>query len=160
PVTGVFKLLLGQDVDFVSFRAEFHQSASYTKDVPLSQYGGVTAATRFSGSINADFYFRMAYDTYGVREFLGQLIQGNFTPGLLADGLYFDSTANKPLAQISGKLGAGGDVIIPTPVVIGLVPIFIFIGGTANIGTPDDDPFVVRFRDPDQSSSSEGKTRI
>lgn len=110
PRTGVFKLLLGQDVDFVNFIARFHLGASYTQLVPL--WGPVSV--RFDGRIDADAYFKMGYDTYGLRKYLQGLLSGKPNGGDLVAGLYFDSS--KDLLRMSGSLSAGlaAGIVFPT----------------------------------------------
>jgi hypothetical protein len=97
PAGSVFKLLLGQDVDFASFKAEFHlHPPSWTKTFPF--WGPIDV--KLDGSMGFDAYFRVAYDTYGLREF----IKNPSHPEYVANGLYFDTT--KDLIDFSGDLTA------------------------------------------------------
>ncbi|HMF12111.1 MAG TPA: hypothetical protein VKE94_07385, partial [Gemmataceae bacterium] len=111
PRSGVFKLFLGQDVDFVNFIARFHVGASYTQLVPL--WGPVNV--RFDGRIDADAYFKMGYDTYGLRKYLQGLLNKTPNGGDLVAGLYFDSSQD--LLRMSGSLSAGLALAAPLPVI-------------------------------------------
>jgi hypothetical protein len=117
PAGGVFKLLLGQDVDFVNFHFQFHLSASETQELPFCD---PVVKARFTGTINSDVYFKIGYDTKGLRDFLDSLInQGNPQIGKLADGFYIDST--RDLLDMSGSISAGLAVDWPLPI----YPLFI-----------------------------------
>jgi hypothetical protein len=111
PRAGIFKLLLGQDVDFVDFTARFHIAASDSVFYPI--WGPVNV--RLNGTINADAYFKIGYDTLGLRHFL----QSGLNAAKLIDGFYID--ASQPLLQLSGSIAAGISLNAP----LGPIPVLI-----------------------------------
>jgi hypothetical protein len=129
PRGGVFKLLLGQDVDFVNFIARFHLASSTTQFIPI--WGPVSV--RVDGEVDTDAYFKMGYDTYGLRLFLQNLLKGSTDASVLADGFYFDSSQD--LLRISGSLSAGLALTAPLPTII--VPIPTPFGPVPTPFTPD-----------------------
>src|SRR5262249_565015 len=79
-----FELVLGGDVDFVRFAAHFHFDAE--EDVHFPLFG---LDVGFGGQVHIDAALTLAYDTFGIREFLNdpQKKGADFL-----DGLYIDNT--------------------------------------------------------------------
>ncbi len=96
----LYKLLLGQDVDFVKFDGSFFGTAAETKDIPV--WGPIQA--QFSGAITFNLALHVGVDTFGLREFFISVINGHSNPAVLGDGLYFDSST--PLVSFSGGISA------------------------------------------------------
>jgi Ca2+-binding RTX toxin-like protein len=102
PTQGLFQLLLGQDPDLVSFKAVL--SAHGTADQSLPFYGPLSVG--LAGTVDADAYFRIAYDTYGLREF----IKSPKDVGKLADGLYVDTSTD--LLKLNAGIGAKAEATV------------------------------------------------
>jgi hypothetical protein len=116
PMTGVFKLLIGQDTDFVNYTARFHIDGNRTQFLPLPVPLLPNILTvRLNVQYDADAYLKVGYDTYGLRKFL----KHDFDVGQLANGLYFD--AQEPLLAMSGSVSAGLSASLIPPV---KVPVF------------------------------------
>ena len=120
PKGGVFKLLLGQDVDFITFTGRFHFDAYETELIPLPiPILGNLIKARLNGQISADAYIKFGYDTYGLRRFL-QTLDGK----QLANGLYFDGSQD--LIRMNGSISAGVALDAPLPLLSIPIPgIFI-----------------------------------
>jgi Ca2+-binding RTX toxin-like protein len=84
PEACVFKLLVGQDADFARFNVQFHLPAKFSSDSGFSLFG---YGIKFEGRILLDTSFKMAYDSFGLREFLGDPSK----PQKLLDGFYIDT---------------------------------------------------------------------
>jgi hypothetical protein len=101
PLSGVFRLFLGQDTDFVNYTAQFHIDGNRTQLLPLPiPLLPNLINLRLNVQYDADAYLKVGYDTYGLRKFLKTL-----DPGQLANGLYFD--AQNPLLTMNGSVSAG-----------------------------------------------------
>jgi hypothetical protein len=101
PLSGVFRLFLGQDTDFVKYTAQFHIDGNRTQLLPLPiPLLPNLVNLRLNVQYDADAYLKVGYDTYGLRTFLK-----TFDVGQLANGLYFD--AQKPLLTMGGSVSAG-----------------------------------------------------
>jgi hypothetical protein len=102
PAQSVFKLLVGQDVDFVSFQVQF-AALSARQEQSLPVFGPLSLG--LTGTINIqDIYLRIAYDTYGLRQF----INNPGRPEKIAAGFYFDTS--RPLLVMNGSLDARAGV--------------------------------------------------
>ncbi|MGB7156872.1 MAG: hypothetical protein WBD40_02325 [Tepidisphaeraceae bacterium] len=144
PVGGVFKLLLGQDVDLAEFEVRFNQKAGFKDDTPYSLYGyGID----LKGTIDIDAYFKTAYDTLGLRRFLASL-GGTPQPGRLLDGLYIDDTTH---------LIVGGEIKAELDIPGGIVGVTVEGG----VRTPPGDPLSLTIHDPDTDGlGDDGKLRL
>jgi hypothetical protein len=101
PLGSAMQLFLGQDVDFVSFTGQFAASAVETQVFPF--YGPLSV--RFTGQVAIDTYFKVAYDTYGLRKFIADGAK-NLTD--IAAGFYLGTT--RPLFHLNGSLAAEGQL--------------------------------------------------
>ncbi len=119
PTAGIFRLMLGQDVDFVSFTGQLHLDAYETELYPL--VGPLSA--RLNGEVDVDAYFKLGYDTFGLRKLFqtGEAVK-------LASGFYLDAT--RPLLHMSGGISLGAalsapmpPVLVPIPTPLGLIPV-------------------------------------
>jgi hypothetical protein len=96
PGNGVFRLLLGQDVDFARFDAR--ASIPDIKETrELGVWGPVKA--KFTGKMDLNLELHAGTDTYGLRQFFTSVVRDQANPALLDDGFYFD--AARPLAEIT-----------------------------------------------------------
>src|SRR5262249_14864305 len=102
PVGGVFKLLLGQDVDVVHFHFQFHLRPC---EPHLLHIDAPAVYARFSGAVDPDVYFKSGYDTKGLRDFLTSIFNKKTDAAQLAHGFYIDSPRN--LLRMSGSISAG-----------------------------------------------------
>ena len=98
----IYKLLLGQDVDFVKFDATAAGSATETKQIPV--WGPIEAS--FTGTINVNMELHAGVDTYGLRQFFISIIQGHTDVSTLDQGFYVISNQAEPLVKISGGITA------------------------------------------------------
>ncbi|MCA9138115.1 MAG: hypothetical protein KDB00_15190, partial [Planctomycetales bacterium] len=156
--TILFRLLLGEDVDLVTFKAIFHQDAEATKHIPL--WGPFDV--RFNGTIGFDGFFRAAYDTYGMRQFIDQFLKGNRDVGLLGNGFYLDSS--RELIKFRGSISGGGElrallgtVFTPLP-----VPVFAFasVNGSLRVqGENGSDSLTIRLIDNNPNNGA-NKVRV
>jgi hypothetical protein len=87
PANGIFKILLGQDTDLMSFTARFKMAAPFGLQ-SLGIPGLFPLSCDFSSEIDVDAYFKAAYDTYGVRQFIHDALNGSINVGDLANGFY------------------------------------------------------------------------
>jgi hypothetical protein len=111
PANGLFKLLLGQDADLVSFSARFNVAAQENSNqlFGLSQLPGLTF--NFVNQVNIDAYFKAAYDTFGLRQFVHDALMKNINPGDLANGFYLATdTSNDPNHPNGCHLNLSGEV--------------------------------------------------
>lgn len=98
----VFKLLLGQDVNFVKFDAKFSGQAQETKTIPV--WGPVTAG--FSGKINISMQLHAGVDTLGIREFFESILSHHADVTLLDKSFYVEASTSEPLVNLSGGITA------------------------------------------------------
>jgi hypothetical protein len=116
PANGVFRLLLGQDPDLVSFSATFKLAAQVgAQSFGVPDLPGLSCD--FSGEIDVDAYFKAAYDTYGVRQFIHDALNGSINVGDLANGFYLATDdSNNPdhpngcHLNLSGGIKAGPEL--------------------------------------------------
>ncbi|QJW98401.1 beta strand repeat-containing protein [Frigoriglobus tundricola] len=134
--SSIYKLLLGQDVDFVHFHATFNGSASETKTIPV--WGPVTAG--FSGSIQFGSTLEAGVDTYGLRQFFISIINGNPDPGTLDQSFYVVSNGT-PLVSIAGSITAN----VGPKLTFGAGVADIYAEATFNGGVQTNDPIQVNF---------------
>lgn len=137
----VYKLLLGQDVDFARFDAKFEGTASQKDKIKV--WGPIDAG--FEGTIFLNAELHVAVDTFGLRTFFMDIAKGNpADPSKLDDGLYVDSS--KELVRIIGKIEAqaGIDQNFGTP-----LQFFAFLGFSGKVET-NPEGIVIRFVDPNQ----------
>lgn len=115
PLVGVFKFILGQNVDFVNYTAQFHFDAYKTELIPIPlPLIPDFVELRLNGQIDVDAYLKVGYDTYGLRNYLRRLqLENKSFPLELANGLYFD--ASKPLLKMNGSISAGAAFVLPVP---------------------------------------------
>jgi hypothetical protein len=98
PKTGAFRLLLGQDVDLFTFDAKFSQDAGQPNGPSI--FG---LAVGFTGFVHVDFAVHLAFDTYGLRQFLN----GGDAEDIL-NGFYIHNDAHLNFAgKIQAFAGAG-----------------------------------------------------
>ncbi|HVK08689.1 MAG TPA: LamG-like jellyroll fold domain-containing protein [Gemmataceae bacterium] len=102
PVEGVFKLLLGQDVDFVTFTGKYGFFDTFRQNYKLFDAFGVSAVGFLQADIDLKLNFKMGYDSYGLRQYWNQGTPDPFAE--LAKGLYIGTG---PLIELSGGVGIG-----------------------------------------------------
>jgi len=139
PVHSAFKLLLGQDADFVTFSAHYHLTMNEQES--FSCFGLVVT---FGGTLDFDAGLKLAYDTYGIREFI-QPGPHQFDPADFLDGLYIDespdpSNNNLPFTHLSlsGNISAGVGAGIPGA--------SITLNG--GVWVPQSNPILLTLHDP------------
>jgi hypothetical protein len=113
PAHGAFQLLLGQDPDLMSFTARFKLSATEDSGqlFGLSDLPGLTF--NFVNHVDVDAYFKAAYDTFGVREFIYHALNGQINPGDIADGFYLATDdSNDPNHPNGCHLNLSGDISV------------------------------------------------
>ncbi len=121
--TILFRLLLGEDVDLITFKAVFHADASITRLIPL--WGPLDA--RFNGTLGFDGFFRAAYDTYGLRQYL---FGGGRNAALLGNGFYLDSS--RELIRFNGSISGGGALSVPMGAVF-IGPVLVPVSASASL---------------------------
>lgn len=106
PVHSLFKLLLGQDADFVRLSA--HYSFDDTEE---QEFGFSGIVVRFGGTIHLDAGITLAYDTYGIRKFLNDPHKeaADFLDGLYIDNRPDPTDNNLPMTHVSikGEISTG-----------------------------------------------------
>jgi RTX calcium-binding nonapeptide repeat (4 copies) len=152
PVHSLFKLLLGQDADFVRFAA--HYSFDDTEE---QEFGFSGIVVRFGGTIHLDAGITIAYDTFGIRKFLND---PNKDATDFLDGLYIDNSPdptdnNLPLTHVSikGEISAGLGV--------GIADLAsLTINGGVSTGDGGNEPVTLTLVDPDNDGQgADGKLR-
>ncbi len=103
PAQAIFGMLIGKDADLVSFTADLKIHVP-TGSIPLWSFEGLEID--LTAGMNADAHLKLAYDTFGLREFVTDPGH-NFLD--LLDGFYLDPTTH---LHIDGTLGlsAGANV--------------------------------------------------
>jgi hypothetical protein len=112
PEQGAIQLLLGHDVDLVTFSANFNIHTGNKELIDLPLWGPIHF--QMDGSLDLTMHFEAGYDTYGFREFLAH----HEDPTYLANGLYID--ASQPLIDSQAGVTASLEGDVPPP--IELVP--------------------------------------
>jgi hypothetical protein len=147
PAGGVFKLLLGQDIDFVTLTGEYHFFADARQNYNLFKVLAVQVVGFIDARVDLDLYFKMGYDSYGLR----QALQNPGDPVLeLAKGLYIDST--RPLIELSAGARIGVEGKIPLigfedPIFGAKLEVSAGVQFSGGLEIPADDPFVFRLND-------------
>jgi hypothetical protein len=117
PAEGAFKLLLGQNVDFVTFTGQYHFDARVEETYNMFKVLLFQVKGFLRGDIDLDLFFKMGYDSYGLRQALknpGDIV------GELSKGLFIDTS--RELIHLNGGVSIGVAAEIP---VIGFTdPIF------------------------------------
>jgi hypothetical protein len=106
PKKAIFGLLIGQDTPFVSFTADAHINGSGKLNV--FEYEGFFI--QFNSGLTVDAHLNLAYDTYGLRKLVSELIDQ--APNIdvdmdLLNGLYIDDTSHM---HIGATIGVSGGV--------------------------------------------------
>jgi Ca2+-binding RTX toxin-like protein len=156
PASVIFPLLLGRDSDLAAF------DANITLDAP---FGGVPGGLSvfglgipFLGDVAFQSHLHLGYDTYGLREFFGDLQQhpDQPKPEDLLDGFYIsDPTPMRPQFAIGGYLQAKA----------GLSGGFFDVNVNGGVWTGDNadqaeqNPITVALHDPN-NLTDDGKLRL
>ena len=161
PAASGFKLLLGQDADFVTFTAKFKLDAH--EDTSFSAFG---LGVGFKGDILVDASFKLAYDTHGVREFIQDVSSGDpqrtdaghlaadFLDGLYIDNsTYTDNATSPPSVQSYTHLSIAGG--IKAFLGVGYVVFSVSVSGGVSTGDGGKTPITMTLNDPD----NDGKLR-
>ena len=154
PASVIFPMLLGHDGDFASFDANLDFSASID-NIPTN-YSVFGLGINASGTVHVQANIHVGYDTYGVREFFRDALNGLTKPADLLDGFYVsDAMPGKPQFAIGGSfsLTAGVSIGLFSAAVGG----GIFTGPDQNHATQN--PIMVAFHDPN-SATDDGKLRL
>ncbi|MFO0844823.1 MAG: LamG-like jellyroll fold domain-containing protein [Gemmataceae bacterium] len=130
----VFRLLLGQDVSFVTFDARFNFDARVTSPIPA--FGVFKAG--FFGRVNLKAEVHAGVDTFGLRQFVDSVARGAADPALLKDGFYVRTDV--PLLSLDGAIG------VEAGVKLGIGVLYIEPRLSGQIGTGQV-PFTVKFAD-------------
>jgi hypothetical protein len=148
PLKCVFPLLLGKDADLFSFTASLTvpKPPSGTDAFGGSYYG---LSLSFPIDLSAGAYFRLAYDTYGIREFFNDISNKTFNAQDLLDGFYIDDSSN---LTFQGTVGPA--------LSLHANPFFsLTLKGGLETGSQGNDPFSITFDDPNMSTDG-GKDRL
>jgi hypothetical protein len=155
PVNSLFNLFLGQDVTLFSLSGDFAVPAQ-------GELGGSVFPGSFFGvsvglndALNVNGSFELAYDTYGLRELLNQVVTHSVTNistiiNDLLDGFYI-SDAN---TQLSFQ-GTFGPYISASP----FPGVAIEATGGLQTSSDGNDPFTIKFEDDNQQTDG-GKDRL
>ena len=156
PGQAVFGLLLGRDSDLVTLTANFTASANGGQATGLS-FAGVDVG--FTGNVNVDFHFKLAYDTYGLRMALQDFVNGQTGKigNDLLDGFYVADTVTSGGVTYPAGLGISGYIGAEAGVSIGVAS--VNIGGFVGTGNNGSDPIVISVSDP-KASMDGGKLRL
>ena len=136
----IYKLLLGQDVDFIKFDAQFHGAA--TESQAIHVWGPIDAT--FTGTIDFDLALHAGVDTYGLRQFFISVIKGNPDLSTLDDGFYVDSSV--PLVKFTGSISADAGPKLP----FGTPEADLYAEATFNGSIQTNGNVIVAFVDPNQ----------
>lgn len=145
PGQAVFGMLLGRDSDLFSITATLNLDAEGL----LGEVAPFGVDAGFSGDIKIDGKLKFGYDTYGLREMIGQAAAGTLrlsdVASDLTDGFYISDDSN---LTISGKVG-----------VVAGVSVLVFsaaIEGGVTTGDDGHTPISITVDDP----SSDGRLRL
>src|SRR5262249_19092180 len=100
-------LLLGKDAAFITFTAQYEYTAKVEENYKLFSFLGADVRGFIRGELQAlNIWFRMGYDTFGLRQFWR-------TENVLdlAKGFYLDTS--RTLVQLQGRAGIGLAADIP-----------------------------------------------
>jgi autotransporter-associated beta strand protein len=139
--SSILNLLFGQDVDLVAFNAGFNASVT-SADVPSGSYAGF--GITFQAQASAAASLKIGYDTYGIRELLGQLINGNTSNvvGDIADGFYIQG----PKGPDASHLTLNGSITVTAGIGGSIGPVSVILGpqgglfGNVNVTLNDAQP--------------------
>jgi Ca2+-binding RTX toxin-like protein len=92
PLHSLFKLLIGQQADIVTLSGQYSFQAD--QRLGLNFYG---AEIGLRGAIDGDASFRIAYDTYGLRDFITHALNHQVVPVDFLKGFYFDTSTHVTL---------------------------------------------------------------
>jgi hypothetical protein len=110
---GVSQLLMGLDTDLISFTANvqvaLHEDSGQL--FGLSDLPGLTF--NFVNDLNVDAYFKAAYDTFGLREFIHDALNGQIKPDDLLDGFYLATDDSNDINHPNGcNFNLSGDISV------------------------------------------------
>jgi hypothetical protein len=142
PKTGVFNLLLGRDTDFVTFTGKHRFTVAIANRYELFKLGPIAVEALAKGDIDLDLYFKLGYDSYGIRRFFK-----TFNIAELANGFYLDSS--RDLLRITGSASVGAAATLPLYGFIPPIGPTIYVGPSAEFtGGMRVENFYVRLNDP------------
>jgi N-acetylneuraminic acid mutarotase len=145
PSKAIFNLLLGKDSDLFTMKAEMHLHAEeHSNDFSVFGMG-----LDFGGAINVDAKFTFAYDTFGLREMIGQALGGTLDANKIAsditDGFYVGDDS---------YLKLGGSIGVSAGVSVGFFG--ISVGGSVSTADGGATPVSITINDPNH----DGKLRF
>jgi hypothetical protein len=108
PGESVFKLLLGQDVDFLRFDADLQREAGLADDVSIGELNLPGFSFNFGNTIGLDLNVGLGLDTRGIRRYLeSKLSEGDPTAAYhFGDGFYItEGTHLTVSAGLAADLG-------------------------------------------------------
>jgi hypothetical protein len=110
PGSCIFKLLLGQDTPLVSFTAQFGWDEQMGNIFPLP-IPGLDAVFPVSAKMHMDGLFQGVYDSFGLREFIHDLLAKKVVNvGDLADGFYLTTDDVNPDHHAGTHLNLSGSL--------------------------------------------------
>ncbi len=144
PAGVVFSMLLGRDADLFYFKADADISLEGSRASGLSVFG---QGVNYVGEASLQAHLKFAYDTFGVRELINHIADGNFDDIFsdITDGFYIKSDSYVRVAGAIGAVAGGSNGIFGAKIIGGL--------STPNHGA---DPVSVQIIDPNE----DGKLRI
>ncbi len=144
PKAAVFGMLLGRDSDLFTFTADYTFNSQGSELPSFSVYG---MGVKFGGDVHMQAHFKFAYDTFGLRQLLNHLADGNTADvsGDIIAGFYI---ADDSHFTLKGDLFAG---------VGARVAIFSAdVGGFVKTDNEGNDPVSITINDPNH----DGKLRF
>ena len=136
PEQAIFGMLLGRDSDLVYLKADADVTAHGSQATGLSIFG---VGVNYVSDLHINMHFKFAYDTFGVRELINHLANGETGDILsdITDGFYIDSGSR---FEINGGIGAEAGIALG---------LFDFeVDGGIFTGDHGAEPLVISIVDP------------
>jgi hypothetical protein len=107
PAKNALGLLIGQDADFVTFTAQYQFNAKVEENYKLFSFLGVDVRGFLRGELKTlNIWFKMGYDTFGVRQYRRDYDLADFVKGFYLD-------TSRDLVRLEGSVDIGLAATIP-----------------------------------------------
>jgi hypothetical protein len=145
PASAIFNMILGKDSDLFSLTADAHIQAQ--GELAPSGLYVFNQEVIFGGEVDIDLHFKFAYDTFGLRELINHLADGQAgdIASDITDGFYIATNSYFNLA---------GDIFAGIGESIG--PVEVLLDGHVSTGDDGNNPIAVSVANP----TDDGKQRF
>ena len=137
PASAIFNMILGKDSDLFSLTADAHIQVQ--GELAPSGLYVFNQEVIFGGEVDVDLHFKFAYDTFGLRELINHLVDGQTSDiaSDITDGFYIATNSYFNLA---------GDIFAGIGESIG--PVEVLLDGHVSTGDDGNNPIAVSVANP------------